>query len=226
MVFVSVFVVMGIFTAIAHAADANLNMVFTTTNAGGEYGNAHVHVVWIKDSSGNFVYTSGSTTTDNKRALWANSRASSLKEWWDSNVANRSADVAARTGATPYAYTTYNLNWNWKRKDGTTLPDGTYQIHFLCTNAHSGEPNNKFSHTITKGSSAWSIGPVSEGGYNNVSLTYTPAGLGVAASPATDVTYTSATLNGEVTGTDGGVNPTVYIYWGENYGGTSSSGWD
>ena len=97
MVFVSVFVVMGIFTAIAHAADANLNMVFTTTNAGGEYGNAHVHVVWIKDSSGNFVYTSGSTTTDNKRALWANSRASSLKEWWDSNVANRSADVAART---------------------------------------------------------------------------------------------------------------------------------
>ena len=210
---------------ISQAADANLNVQFTTTSAGGSYGNKHVHVVWIKDAAGNFVYTVGSTTTDNKRAVWANSRASSLSEWWNSNAANRSADVAARTGATQTAYMPYNFNWNWRKKDGSVVPDGSYQIHFLCTNADSGTPNNKTSFNITKGSSAWSTGPVSQGGYNNISLTFTPAGLGVIAVPATDVTFNSATLNGQVTGING-VNPNVYIYWGDNDGGTDTLSWD
>lgn len=207
------------------AADANLNMIFTTTNAGGSYGDRHVHVVWIKDAGGNFVYTAGSTTTDNKRALWANSRASSLKEWWDSNAANRTADVAARTGATQTAYRTYNLNWNWRKKDGTIVPDGTYQIHFLCTNSDSGTPRNKTSFNITKGASAWAVGPVTQGGYTNISLTFTPAGLGVLATAATNVTSNAATLNGQVTST-GGTNPNVSIYWGDNDGGTVAGNWD
>ena len=58
----------------AQAADDNLNIVFTTTNAGGSYGNKHVHVVWITDTSGNWVHTVGTNST-NKRALWANARA-------------------------------------------------------------------------------------------------------------------------------------------------------
>ncbi|MCI0498449.1 MAG: hypothetical protein L0Y36_02035 [Planctomycetales bacterium] len=222
----SLVAVLGIFADTAQAADANLNMVFTTTSAGGSYGNSHVHVVWIKDASGNFVYTAGSTTTDTKRALWANSRAYALSEWYSSNPsANRSADIAARTGATQTAYQTYNLNWNWRKKDGTVVPDGTYQIHFLCTNSDSGTPRNKFTRTITKGATAWSIGPVTEGGYTNVSLIYTPAGLGINATAATNVTSLSATLNGEVTATDG-VNPTVTVYWGDNDGGTTASSWD
>jgi len=42
---------------------------------------------------------------------------------------------------------------------------------------------------------------------------------------ATDVTSNSARLNGEVTST-GGENPTVYIYWGDNDGGTTPANWD
>lgn len=218
-------ILVGVFDA-AWAADANLNMVFTTTSAGGSYGNKHVHVVWIKDAAGNFVYTAGSTTTDTKRALWANSRAYALTEWYNSNpTANRTADIAARTGATQTVYQTYNLNWNWRKKDGTILPDGNYQIHFLCTNSDSGTPRNKTSFNITKGTSAWSIGPVSQGGYTNISLAYTPAGLGVTATAATAVTSLSASLNGTITATDG-VNPNGYIYWGDNDAGTVPGNWD
>ena len=221
-----VLLVLSLFTNTnTHAADANLNMTFTTTNAGGSYGNRHVHVVWIKDSSGNFIYTVGATTTDNKRALWANRRAYSLTEWYNSNpTTNRTDDIAARTGATQTAYQTYNLNWNWRRKDGSVVPDGNYQIHFLCTNSDSGSPNNKTSFNITKGSSPWSLGPVSQGGYNNISLSFTPAGLGIDAKAATSVSSYTAIANGEITAVDGD-NPNVYLYWGKTDGQKIATNW-
>ncbi|GAI46083.1 unnamed protein product, partial [marine sediment metagenome] len=40
-----------------------------------------------------------------------------------------------------------------------------------------------------------------------------------------NVTASSARLNGEVTDT-GGDNPTVHIYWGDNDGGTTAANWD
>jgi len=42
---------------------------------------------------------------------------------------------------------------------------------------------------------------------------------------ASNITQTSARLNGEVTST-GGENPTVHIYWGDNDGGTTEGNWD
>jgi hypothetical protein len=42
---------------------------------------------------------------------------------------------------------------------------------------------------------------------------------------ATEVTASSATLNGELIDT-GGEDPNVYIYWGDNDGGNSSKEWD
>lgn len=47
----------------------------------------------------------------------------------------------------------------------------------------------------------------------------------VVNSAATDITSSSARLNGEVTST-GGENPTVHIYWGNEDGGTTAESWD
>ena len=41
---------------------------------------------------------------------------------------------------------------------------------------------------------------------------------------ASDVTSTSAKLNGEIT--EGSPNPSVTIYWGDNDGGTTAGNWD
>lgn len=47
----------------------------------------------------------------------------------------------------------------------------------------------------------------------------------VVNAAATNITSTSATLNGEVTYTSG-LAPNVYIYWGDNDGGTIPGNWD
>lgn len=205
---------------VVQAAD-NLNIVFTTTNPGGEYGDRHIHVVWLANTSGTFVSTAG-TNVGNERTVWANARRESFATWWTSA---RQEDIDARTGATQTSYKTYDINWNFKKLDGSIIPDGTYRLYFECTNEDSGNIRNFTYFTITKGESAWNTGPTSQGGYNNVTLTFTPAGLGVENTGATDVTSTSARLNGQVTGTFG-ENPEVFVYWGDNDGGTTAENWD
>ena len=52
-----------------------------------------------------------------------------------------------------------------------------------------------------------------------------PAAPTVTNTGASDITDFSARLNGKVTST-GGEKPTVYIYWGDNDGGTTPGNWD
>ncbi|MHC4212422.1 MAG: hypothetical protein ACYSWP_03510 [Planctomycetota bacterium] len=213
-------------TGTIQAADDNLNIVFTTTDAGGSYGDRHVHVVWVTDTSDNFVYTAG-TNVGIERTVWANARKYSLTTWWGTNPSGQ-ADIDARTGATQTGYRTYNINWNFRRKNGTEVPDGTYRLYFECTNSDSGFPRNYTYFTITKGGSGWSLGPVSQDGYQNVTLTFTPGFITAPAVinlPATNLTEVSARLNGEITDT-GSENPNVLIYWGDNDGATSPGAWD
>ncbi len=47
----------------------------------------------------------------------------------------------------------------------------------------------------------------------------------VTTSAATSISFTTATLNGNVTDT-GGEDPTVTVYWGDNDGGTTPGNWD
>ncbi|MBN2270380.1 MAG: choice-of-anchor D domain-containing protein [Sedimentisphaerales bacterium] len=155
----------------AEAADDNLNIIFTTTDAGGQYGNRHIHVVWLANTSGTFVSTAG-TNVSNNRAVWAYTRKDSFQTWWTSA---RQEDIDARTGATQTSYKTYNIDWNFRKLDNSVIPDGTYRLYFECTNSDSGSPRNFTYFTITKGRSAWTMGPTTQGGYNSVTLTYTPA---------------------------------------------------
>lgn len=205
------------------AADDNLNMVFTTTDAGGRYGKAHVHVIWLTNRQGQFITTVGNDDVG-KRALWANRRAYSLSGWWNSNP-QRNADVVARTGATPTVYKSYNLNWNWRKRDGSLVPDGDYQLHFENTNADSDNPRHYAVFDISKGRQPWSIGPVSRNGYTNVKLSYTIAGLSIEHLPPTDVSEISATLHGQLSGTENTPHQ-VSLFWGPRDGATDPSQWD
>ena len=217
------FVFAALSPAGAFAADDNLNIVFTTTDAGGQYGNRHVHVVWLTTESGQWICTVGNDAA-NKRAVWANVRAGSLKTWYGANPAPRD-DVDARTSATPTAYTTYDINWNWRKLDGSLVPDGVYQLHFECTNANSGTPRNYAVFTIVKGRANWSLGPVSQGGYVDVKLTYTVAALSLLNGAPANVTESSAVLSGSLAGTNG-IPRRTFIYWGDNDGGTDPRAWD
>jgi len=166
----------------AEGADDNLNIVFTTTNAGGEYGDRHIHVVWLATTDAGFVSTAG-TNVGNQRTVWANARKTSFDTWW---TPARQEDIDARTGATQTSYKTYNINWNFRKLDGSVIADGAYRLYFECTNSDDGQPRNFTYFTITKGRSAWTIGPTTQGGYNNVKLTYTPA-----VSPPIELSPTS-----------------------------------
>ena len=151
-------------------------------------------------------------------------RAYSLSTWYKSNPKPKD-DVDARTGATPTAYSTYNINWNFRKLDKTVVPDGTYKLHFECTNDDDGNPRNYAVFTITKGRTNWSLGPTTQGGYRDIKLTYTVAGLSLENRPASEVTEVSAVVGGTLAGTNGKPHR-LYVYWGDNDGATDPAQWD
>lgn len=206
------------------ASEDNLRIVFTTTDAGGKYGDRYVHAVWLTTPSGQWVCTVGNIEV-NKRAVWANRRAYSLASWWNTNP-DRDADVNARTGATQTAYKTYSIDWNWRTLQREAIPDGDYMLHFECTNDDDGDPRNYTVLPVTKGRDPWALGPVTQGGYRNITLTYTISELGVDNLPATNVTERSALLNARVSGAQARQQLHVWFYWGLHDGGTDPGDWD
>ncbi|MBI9018582.1 MAG: hypothetical protein JEZ07_15120 [Phycisphaerae bacterium] len=217
-------VIAGINIGIASAAtDATLTLTFTPQDAGGSYNNRFVMAAWITDMNNNRICTIG--TGSGKVALWANTRASSVYTWYNNNPTYRTADKTDRTGATQNngGYNTaYTVNWDCKmyntsQPDGTILPDGQYKLWLECSNGNGSSALNVDSYVITKGQTAWTAGPVS-GTFKDVVAQYTPATLSIENNEATNITSTTARLNGTLTGASGN-NTSVYIYWGDNDGG-------
>ena len=201
----------------AKAAPGQLTVTFTTTSAGGHYYPANIHVVWIEGPKPDnaFVRTI---------LLYANVRANRFLDW-DTRTDNFQDDVDARTGATVNVFREYTATWDLRYRNGTTVPDGTYDIELELTSEEDGLPRNRATFTFVKNDTPSTQTPPDQGGYRNVTIQYTPPGLGVANGEPTNVTDTSARLNGIVTGT-GGENPTVYIYWGDEDHGTDAANWD
>ena len=161
--------------ALQAAQEDTLRMTFTTTTAGGDRRPKNVHAIYLTIPTGQFITTVGNGTST-KRALWGNKGAHDIRQWFTSNPnPNPNADIDARTGATESNYKTYTIQWNCTKRDGSAVSDGTYLLKFEMTDANFDK--NKFNRTqftITKARQAWTIGPVSQGGYNNVRLEYTP----------------------------------------------------
>jgi len=118
-----------------------------------------------------------------------------------------------------------------QRKEGsypTDRNDGT-QVYF---DTGTSTPDTGLTPGTTYYYRAWSYVAGSEEKWSDnyaEDFATTPPGLAPPTvtnnGGATDVTYNSARLNGEVTST-GGENPNVTVYWGDNDGGEDPGSWD
>lgn len=137
----------------------------TTPSPAPVYDPNHVVAVWIEGAGGTFVKTIG---------RWAATRKQYLLGW---NAKAGTNDADAVSGATINSHATpLNITWDLKNKGGTVVPDGTYTVRMELAdrNATAQNQNNEGTFTFVKGTSAQTQSGISNGGFTNVTLTFTP----------------------------------------------------
>lgn len=142
----------------------SVRITATSTTKGGVYAPANVTAVWIEDAQGNFVKTID---------RWASVRAQYLLEW---NAAAGPGDVDSVSGASRSDHTT-PLTIEWKLKvNQQVVPDGTYTIRMESAESNAVNPNenNEGTFTFVKGAAPQSQTGLSNGGFTNVSIEFTP----------------------------------------------------
>jgi len=156
----------------APAADApaggtsSLQVTFTTTPTagGGQYAPNNVVAVWI-ENQGTFVKTIG---------RWAGTRKQHLVAWTLAAGAN---DADAVSGATrPTNTPPLTVTWNLQNRLNTVVPDGTYTLRMELTdlNATLAGQNNQGTFTFVKGPAPQMQTALTNGGFTNVSIQFTP----------------------------------------------------
>ncbi len=150
-------------------AGARLVVTFTSTPTpgGGQYAPSNVDAVWIEGPTGTtFVKTIGQ---------WAATRKGNLLAW---NAAAGPNDVDAISGATQLTYATplTTMAWNLQDRLGAVVPDGTYTVRMESTdlNANTAAQNNQGTFTFVKSAVAQSQTGLTNGGFTNVSIQFTP----------------------------------------------------
>jgi hypothetical protein len=142
----------------------SLQVTVTTTPNGGPYAPANVVAVWV-EQGGTFVQTID---------RWAAVRAQHLVAW---NAAAGAGDTDAVSGATRGNHATpLTITWDLRDPGGAVVPDGTYTIRMELadSNANLATQNRQGTFTFVKGPSPQSQAGLSNGGFENVSITFTP----------------------------------------------------
>jgi hypothetical protein len=143
---------------------AALTATFTTTPNGGPYAPKNIVAVWVEDSNGTFVKTIG---------RWAGVRANHLIAWNQQS----GGDADAVSGATRANHTNpLTVDWDLKNTSDVVVPDGTYTIRMELadSNASMASQNHQGTFAFVKGGSAQSQTGLSNGGFTNVSIDFTP----------------------------------------------------
>ncbi len=144
---------------------SSLKVGVTTTPNGGQYAPRNVVAVWVEDGAGSFVKTID---------RWSAARTSHLVAWIQKAG---SGDVDAVSGATRQNHNTpLSITWDMKDRNGTVVPDGTYTIRMELADSNASQPgqNHQGTFTFTKGTAADNQTGLSNGGFNNVSIDFTP----------------------------------------------------
>jgi len=156
----------------APAADApaggtsSLQVTFTTTPTpgGGQYAPNNVVAVWI-ENQGTFVKTIG---------RWADTRKQHLVAW---TAKAGATDADAVSGATRANNTPpLTATWNLQNRLNAVVPDGTYTLRMELTdlNATTAGQNNQGTFTFVKGPAPQMQTALTNGGFTNVSIQFTP----------------------------------------------------
>jgi hypothetical protein len=150
--------------AAAPGVPHTLSVTFTTSKATGNYDPRNIVAVWIEGAGGTFVKTIG---------RWSDVRTASLLAW---NMAS-GFDSDAVPGATRTAHLPpLTVTWDLEDRQAATVADGTYTIRMELadTNASSQSQNNQGTFTFAKGPAVDSQQGMSNGGFLDVSILFTP----------------------------------------------------
>ncbi len=145
------------------AAPQTMRVTFTTTESGGPYRPSNIVAVWIEGAGGAFVKTI---------ERWSNIRTVSLVAWNQKS----GGDADAVSGATRTMHGELVVNWDLKDRQNAVVPDGTYTIRMEVAdeNATTQTQNNQGTFTFAKGTAPDNQTGLSNGGFTNVSISYTP----------------------------------------------------
>ena len=158
------------FVLLATAAHADsLSVTVTTTPAGGPYAPRNVVAIWIEDGGGNFVKTIDRWSAVRTVYLLA-SRAKAPGN-----------DADAVSGATrPDHATPLTMTWDMKDRAGMIVPDATYTVRMEVadSDATATTQNNEGTFTFVKSRTAQKQTGLSNGGFNTVTLDFTPSVCG------------------------------------------------
>ena len=146
---------------------ARLNVTLTTSQtAAPVYQPANVLAVWVEDANGKIMKTIG---------RYSDVRTVALVAWGQKAGTN---DVDALSGATRTSHTApVTLTaWDVTNRMGQVIPDGTYTVRMEVadTNAVAAASNNQGTFTFVKGPSPQMQTGLSNGGFTNVSINFTP----------------------------------------------------
>jgi hypothetical protein len=150
---------------------AEMTVSFTTTqtpdDAAPRYAPANLVAVWVEDDQGTFV-----RTIDRKSAGFT-----LYLRAWAAASGGIGADTDAVSGATRLNQEgTIEATWNFRDKSGNEAPDGTYTLRMELAdeNAIGPDNNNQGSFTFVKGEVEEIQGPLTDGGFENVSINSQP----------------------------------------------------
>lgn len=144
---------------------AQLKVTYTTTTQAGVFAPRNVVAVWIEDAAGTFV-----KTIDRHSDI----RTQHLVAW---RAAAGAGDTDGVSGASRLDHALPVTKTNKLRKNQVEIPDGTYTIRMESSevNAVAANENNQGEFTFTKGAVADTQTGLSNGGFTNVTIEFTPA---------------------------------------------------
>lgn len=142
----------------------SVQITFTTNTRNGQFAPANVVAVWAET-------VAGFTMTIDRHSQV---RTQHLVAWVQ---AAGPGDTDAVTGATRLNHTTpVTLTWDLKDGAGAEVPDATYTVRMEMAedNSTTAAQNNQGTFTFVKGPAPQMQTGLTNGGFSNVSLNYTP----------------------------------------------------